>query len=377
MSLQDFFLRMSMTGFFLTSVLGLPDLTFAQSSPADTLSQIMANDASTKEEFTRVIRLAQNYEEAMYRDIAALQHQISGLSAVTGTYLTKVGDAYVPLDSHEVENLSALVALRMMLHSRNLGPIPGLETNSQLDIALRSAMEASYREWLRLYGEEKTGLYPGDFVAQMVRVTLNELTERNYQEIADKIAELEQKISELRQGIDALGDVVTQAVALRDKAPDLATVSGILNGKGYFVVRLSGGGWIKRYGGNATYSSGHEYFFVWADNKRTEPVKAYYWEFPVGYDINEQFNVWIDEQMEESRKACRDMPPLGRAAQPHIWVEGPHYEVVYGPYKGAAPEKFGSRRINNGKPGSAIQWRHESGKMADVKAVCSALGASF
>ncbi len=85
----------------------------------------------------------------------------------------------------------------------------------------------------------------------------------------------------------------------------------------------------------------------------------------------------MDEKEEESRKACRDLPTLGRVTLPQIWVEGPRYEVVYGPYTGKTPENFGSRRIGNGKPGSAIHWKHKSGKIADVKAVCAALGAPF
>ena len=379
MSYRCLFSLIFIASFFFTSVLGVTNLAFAQSSPAETLSRIMANDVSAKEEFTRVIRLAQDYEDSMHQEIAALQQQIGRLNSIKGNYITKVGDDYLPINSQEVENLAALVALRMTLHSPeldspSLGHIPALETNSQLDIALRAAMQAGYREFLVYY---KEGTPPGDFVAQMVRVTLEEMTDRNYKEIENKIAKLERQIAELKQGIDSLGDVVGQAIALRNKAPDLATLSGILGTKGYYIVRLSGGGWIKGSAGYATYSSGYEYFIIWADKDRTSPVKKYYWEFPIGYDTNEQFRVWMEEKEEESRKACRDLPTLGRVTLPQIWVEGPRYEIVYGPYKGKPPENFGSRRISNGKSGSAIQWKHKSGKIADVKAVCAALGAPF
>ena len=378
MSHRYLFSLICIAGFFFMNVFGLTNLAFAQSSPAKSLSHIMANDALAKEEFTRVIRLAQDYEDAMHREIAALQQQIRELNSVKGNYITKVGDTYAPIDETDAENLSALVALRMTLYppefdSPSLGYIPALETNSQLDIALRSAMEAGYMEF---FGYYKEGNSPGDFVAQMVRLTLEEMTDRNYKEIENKIAKLERQIAYLKQGINSLGDVVEQAIALRDKAPALATLSGILGAKGYYVVRLSGGGWIKRGAGYATYSSGHEYFIIWADKDRASPGKEYYWEFPIGYDANKQFRVWMDEKEEDSRKACRALPTLGRVTLPQIWVEGPRYEVVYGP-TGKKPDNFGSRRISNGKPGSAIHWKHKSGKIADVKAVCSALGAPF
>ncbi len=348
-------------------------LMIAAPAPAAAQYDAKLQSFRTKEEITAHIRRAQHAEELLISEERRLTAQIDALSSVRGPYIVKTGDIYRSLGDNEVEPLAALAGL--MGISYEIGALPpNVGAGSQIAAALQTAVDMVKTQ--SQLGRSSS-VDPADLAQVTFRSSLDAITQKNREAIHQEVERLRAQLAQSRRSREVLADFVELMLARRDNASDESALAGFLGGEGYYVVKMSGSGWIKGGAGYATYSSGHEYFIVWATDDRTEPAKKYYWEFPTGYDANQYFPIWRREYTQSSRKACRALPPMGRKSVPHIWTDGPNYEIVHGPYSGATPAQYGSRRKNNGEPGSAFQWQLESGKIADVQAACAAIGAPF
>lgn len=372
----------------LAAMPGIQGLTLARQSPADGLRELMAREARTKEDFTRIIQMAQAHADALHRDIVGIERQNDALGeASRQDYVVRIGSVYRSLTKDEVETLAAAVGLNVLMFDgadvHDMQPIAGVPAGSQLDHALRAGLMAGVDQMTALFSgmvsDADLQIYQAQTASQIIQPALEGVTEQNRAAIERTMHQNERMIESAREAIDALGALVEEALALRDGARSVTASMTAVAGEGYYAVRMSGNGWTKKYAGYATRSEGHEIIWVWADDGATAPVKKYTWEVPTGSDLRPLFQQWKSEKQAESLKACRDLPSSGSVTRPEIWEDGPVYEIVGGPYasNAEAVRAFGTGRKANLTEGSTLQWNTTSGKIADVRALCDALGAPF
>jgi len=144
---------------------------------------------------------------------------------------------------------------------------------------------------------------------------------------------------------------------------------------------MSGAGWFKGAKGNATQSSGYENIFFSIDKKLKKPVvRRGSWRFPVGYDETSIFRT-LKNYYNQSRAECTRSRRLGtKPTRPHLWITGPRFKVVHGPFSGSwadTPKKFGERGYKNNDPRSRSQWKHRYTNDKAAKSLCKSLGVNY
>lgn len=328
--------------------------------------------------YTEFIRNAQEAEESYIRFEREARDEIAALDAIDSYFILKAPDgSFTELSVDDASAIGDQFLLFRMLGDTEVaqGILNGLSLVPQLRSALQASMTAVTRSSAFQQNRESDIV---NLFRDALFQSLSDLTRNNRNEIERRKRDLYASIRNSEGMRDVLGELVDEAVRARSNAPTDSAQAGYISQEGYYVVRKSGAGWIKGGQGSATFSAGYTYFTIWGDEDRTAPSKQYYWEFPIGFDMGRQYADWKADARETSKQACRDLRPLGRVSEPHIWTDGPHYEIVYGPSSSRPPAaQFGSSRVTNGQAGSSRQWQHTYGDIEEVQAVCSGLGVPF
>jgi len=151
---------------------------------------------------------------------------------------------------------------------------------------------------------------------------------------------------------------------------------------GYYVVRMSGGGWRKHAFGKAIKIDGYQdsVIEVTGEVEAPERTGGGRWLLPVGGILADVTPLWQDAAEAASVKACkRGKPQCPCKASPDIWASGPLYDLVGGPFptNNEALDIAGNPRGKNRADGSAKHWTHDKERKAEeVNAVCDRIIAA-
>ena len=145
---------------------------------------------------------------------------------------------------------------------------------------------------------------------------------------------------------------------------------------GYYAVRKSGTGYRKYYGGMSYVYRGFHIFVIRIDPK-AKGVRGNSFYTTIGGDTPVQAAIaqWQQKAREATRKSCAAGPSLCPCPpDPSIWTDGPHYQVIGGPYEKSADVKaaHGCDKQNRGR--ICIRWTSEKRKYSDAQNICQRMG---
>ncbi len=159
-----------------------------------------------------------------------------------------------------------------------------------------------------------------------------------------------------------------------------AGTGDVLMQGGYYVIQFSGGGYQNRNGWQSAWVEGYSNRVLQVSSSFTEITPRGIWEFPVGSSVD-QFEQ--DQQREARQWAVETVCNRGNQRGPYgylpaIWVWGPEYEIVAGPFSDildALELSGGTDGAVNLEEGSANQW-HIQTEQPDEEFydACRALG---
>ena len=336
-------------------------------------------DDQAREDYEHAIRLAQQADTTYSR----IHDQLVQASRWPGLLLRTESGGYFSISDDDVERLAAAVAVRgMVLGTDSRNPYRlDMSGRSQLEVAidmLEASMIASFG------GANESGAIPkeklaalmavsGDFLRDELRRTLEQYDRENR-------AKIEEELQRIKRQQQWLGEMVVKADALRQRALPRGAENGFLNKAGFYVVKVAGSGWLKRYAGYARWSEGYQHLIIKVEDRVGVPKnEGNYWSFPTGVDIRAVFNDWQEDTRQRSVKACKDSPPnCPCAPMPSIWTTGPEYTVMQGPFKTISEARAvaGDPYVDNGKPGATKFWTLDGDRrINEVTNACRAMGA--
>jgi hypothetical protein len=138
---------------------------------------------------------------------------------------------------------------------------------------------------------------------------------------------------------------------------------------GYWVYRLSGSGYQKAYGGSSYFKSGYHLAVLQVDSRRTDTG----WTLSGPRAFSDIVAHWTAQLRKEMIGECERGPAALFPPPPHIWVGGPTFEIVGGPYatRQEAERAHGCEK----KSGSRIclAWTSERRKFAEAQQACGGI----
>lgn len=337
-----------------------------------------AQQANTQEDFDKVIQKAQ-YSDSVF---SRMRDHLVAASRMPGLLLRTEAGGYISIEDDQVESLAAIVALRAMLYGTDSG-MPyrkDMAGHSQLESTIDTA-ESVVIEHIGRHSKgiapEKRGRLAAD-AADIVREgLLRQLTQYDNENRAAIAQELRHIDAQQRR----LADLVAKAVDMRSRSLPSGAANGFLNKPGYYVYKVAGSGWRKRYGGYAHKIDGYQLGVLKVDDRaKTPKAESFHWTFPTGVDIRSVFQKWQQDTHEKTLRACKAEPPLCPCgAPPDIWSTGPEYTVLQGPFRSLseAHAVTGDPYVANGKPGSNKHWSYDTERRAaELESACGSLGSS-
>ncbi|MGI3187313.1 hypothetical protein [Nioella aestuarii] len=183
-----------------------------------------------------------------------------------------------------------------------------------------------------------------------------------------------------REEITHIGAMLSQAEA-RLSGP-AGGMADILTEGGYYVIRFSGGGYQNRNGWQSAWVEGYSNRVIQVSSTFTDIALRSIWQFPVGSSVD-QFEQ--DQQREARQRAIDSVCNRGSQRGPYgylptIWVWGPEFEIIAGPFPEIAEAldvSGGSDGAVNLEPGSANQWQIQTERPdEEFYDACRALGWS-
>jgi hypothetical protein len=362
---------------------------FPDTARADFLTEgleELLDDAQSRDQLQDWIEIARDVQSTYDRRIAELEAMRQNREGylLRGPAEGAIG-GIVLFRERELESLFAAIMLESLLGDRPTGPFWD-ETGAN---SLARQIATLALPLLTGLLKEDSGQIPRAEVTETLLTTFldqiaildAETRDQLQLEIDDSRAELEQ--------IDAL---LAHAGGLLEisRAPDLeiarAPDPDFLNRIGYYVIQISGSGWIKRTG-RTTRSVGYQNRVIRVTDEVSEPTyrSRGAWQYPPGYSIGQ---IEQDRQAiarESSIRTCENEAQLGvTRVAPNIWVSGPEYELVDGPFQSEAEANSVRGLVpppssgNNLRPGSALQWNLEHGQDRDgLRADCISLEADM
>lgn len=354
-------------------------LPAAAQSRLDPELQRVMQDPVVKEDFTKIIRQAQLSETTLDKEKAALERYQASLDSFIAQegFVVKVARDYIVLNEKEVERIHSAVALHILLNDDPKNPPMLSGVPFQLRMAIRRAMRENYKKWKRA---AKAGLKEGfesrqsDTIAILVRERIMDVNKKNRKDFEREKERVQSQLAAIEANRNYLGSVVEDALAARDRAVSQETVYGKLNEGGFYVVRLSGKGWRKKYARQGERISGYQNFLIYIDPNATSETGQYlHRTYPAGFDVQSKFGEWIENKERESEKACASGPPACPCKlPPDIW-DTVNYDVMAGPLQTLDEAMKISGRVDstaNLSPTGAKHWNYERATAKQVNQAC-------
>ncbi len=335
----------------------------------------------TREDFSRMLDDARQWENTLNRQAEELAAEEEFLRSFRGDYLVRTVDSWVGLGERDVEQLASAVALMVLLaDTEDISRVPLLPGDTPLHDAINGALiESGMREQARRRHED--GGFDLAGYSQIARATIQEvladLTRDNRREIDARLREVTRQRAAIAENRKGLARLVETATVCRQRTLSEDVTAGFLNREGFYGMRRSGDGWRKMNGGAAYRISGHDGFILKVVEGTFEPYWNHnHWVLPVGIDFDAFFAERSAAKRAQSVQACKQVAascPCG--SPPDIWTGGPDYVLLAGPF-----EKIGDARatvgqpIGNLQPGSSSQWHYDKDrKYEEAQAACAAL----
>lgn len=144
-----------------------------------------------------------------------------------------------------------------------------------------------------------------------------------------------------------------EPVSIQAETPGSLTFN--TQGPGWYVVKTSGSGYEKKYGGVAYFRQGeHISVFEIKDDKT----------------LSQYFEEWQARERNTTQSACKKGPSPWPGYTPSIWVDGPHYTVLEGPYAsvGGLDKKYRCDRADGVRV--CVRWLSENRPYSEADAAC-------
>ncbi|MEM7571056.1 MAG: hypothetical protein AAF337_14795 [Pseudomonadota bacterium] len=340
-------------------------------------------DPVVKEDFTQIIQQAQMSETALDREKLSLETQRAELDRLVSVkdYVVDTADGYFTIGDEDLNRIGATVALNILLNGESETPPVLFGIPSDLRRVISAAMRQDYARWKQLTKNPRNLFRKnyeqrrGTYIADTIRALIAEMNNDNRERIKQKQTFITAKLRAIEENRAYLGDLVSQALDARDRAISEETLYGSLTEAGFYVVRLSGTGWRKKYAGQGERISGYQNFLIYIDPKAQSESRQYlHMTYPARFDVQAKFGEWIAAKNEESEKACASGPPACPCKlPPDIW-DDVSYDIIAGPLQSLDEAMKISGRVDstaNLSPTGAKHWTYESVSSKRVKQACA------